>query len=383
MKNLPKVIGFLVFLGLLTAFGLATLLLPKMERSELENRSLATVPKLTTSEVFSRRYMNNMEKFLADHFVGRSSWIKLKTRMDLIMGAKEVNGVYITHERLVEKPGAPDMPLVEKSLEAIGDFAEKTGLPTYFLLAPTATEIYRDQLPKGAPAFDQKAFIQKAYSEVQGKSDGVTAIEVSAGLTARREEEIYFRTDHHWTPLGAYEAYSSGGKKLGYTPIPLESFNVEHASSDFLGTLYSKVLYNAFDADTIDLYSYPQGPKVLGVEFEDEKGVTAKESYFFREFLEQKDKYSVYCGENKPRITINTDAPGGKRLLIIKDSYANSMIPFLAQHYASITMLDMRYINMPIGDFVDLKAYDQALFLYNAVTFSTDANVKKVAAVGK
>lgn len=380
MKNLAHVISFLLFLGLLTAFGLATLLLPKQDKSELENRSLASEPKLTASEVFSRRYMNNMEKFLADHFMGRSDWIKLKTRMDLITGAREVNGVYITHERLVEKPSEPDYSLVERSLEAIGNFTSKTGIPSYLMLVPTATEIYRDQLPKGAPAFDQKQFIQNAYSKLD--SEAVAAIDVVSGLTARREEDIYFRTDHHWTPLGAYEAYSIAGRKLGYTPIALEAFNVEHASSDFLGTLYSKVLYNAFDTDTIDLYTYPQGPKVLGVEFEDEKGVTAKDSYFFREFLDKKDKYSVYCGENKPRLTIHTDAPGNKRILIIKDSYANSMVPFLAQHYSTITMLDMRYINMPIGDFIDLTQYDQALFLFNAVTFSTDANVKKVAMAG-
>ena len=103
------------------------------------------------------------------------------------------------------------------------------------------------------------------------------------------------------------------------------------------------------------------------------------DSLYVRDFLETKDKYSGFTGRNVPVVTIETDVDTDRSLLIIKDSYAHSLVPFLSKHYSKITMLDIRYINTDISRIVKLDEYQQVIFMYNAITFAEDRNLTKLA----
>ena len=103
---------------------------------------------------------------------------------------------------------------------------------------------------------------------------------------------------------------------------------------------------------------------------------THYDSIYFMDYLGKKDKYCVFMGENRAYTNIKTNADNGKKLLVIKDSYANSFIPFLTQHYSEIAVIDLRYVKTSIRDFVDPDDYEQTLFLYNASTFAEDKNIK-------
>ena len=166
---------------------------------------------------------------------------------------------------------------------------------------------------------------------------------------------------------------------MGFSPIYLSSFDIQHASSDFMGTLYSKVLYDKITPDTIDFYYYNKGVKINSVEVDTGVEIKAYNSIYFNEFLDKKDKYSSFLGTNQQIVTIKTDSPTNKKLLLFKDSYAHCYIQFLAQHYSEIKMVDMRYINGSIEDYVDVEGYDQIMFLYNASNFATDENLKKLS----
>ena len=192
----------------------------------------------------------------------------------------------------------------------------------------------------------------------------------------KKDNYIYYRNDHHWTSYGAYCAYRKAIELLGQKPVPIEEFYISHSSSDFRGTFYSKCLYNKTEADIIDIFSCKNGAEITDVICNDGISETHYDSIYFMDYLGKKDKYCVFMGENRAYTNIKTNADNGKKLLVIKDSYANSFIPFLTQHYSEIAVIDLRYVKTSIRDFADPDDYDQTLFLYNASTFAEDKNIK-------
>jgi hypothetical protein len=253
--------------------------------------------------------------------------------------------------------------------------AASVSTPVYVMLAPTSAGIYTDSIPENAPQLDQHAIIDYVYGNLDPR---VITINVYDILNASREDYIYYRTDHHWTSLGAYYAYSTAISKLGFSAVPFSRYDIEHAGSGFRGTYYSKTLCDDIQPDTIDIYSSKEGEKVVSCTVSNAIEEKTYDSIYFREFLDVKDKYSVYLGTNQPCIKIKTNLQSDKKILIFKDSYANSFVPFLTQHYNEITVLDMRYINN-FRDYADPEDYTHILFLYNSTTFSSDDNIKKIA----
>lgn len=378
LKNIKpaQLISVAVFFVFITVLPILLLLLPKKSFSETENRYLATFPKLSVEKLADAKFMEGFDKYVSDHFAGRDKWIAGKTNLELAEGKKETGGVYILKNRLIEKEAPPDYKVVKTSIDAINAFAETNfTVPTYVMIAPTAQEVYKSELPPNAPAVNQKAFIDYVY---QRFSDKVIGVDVYNALTSAKEEYIYYRNDHHWTSLGAYYAYASFAKRMGLTQIPLGSFDVEHANASFKGTLYSKTLYDGIEADTIDYYHLTNGVEVQGVTVNSGDKTTERDSMYFREYLDQKDKYSSFLGNNQPMVTIKTNAQNSNKLLIIKDSYAHCLAPFLTQHFSEITLLDLRYINVSYEKLLHVADFTQVLFVYNADNFMTDENLKKL-----
>ena len=125
-------------------------------------------------------------------------------------------------------------------------------------------------------------------------------------------------------------------------------------------------------------YYHPKNEDLkLTLEIYDGAETKEYDTFYFREYLEVKDKYSSFMGPNSPMMTITTNNEGPS-LLIFKDSYAHELIPFLANHYSKITVFDMRLVNVGISRFVDISDYDSALILYNAITFSEDSGIRRI-----
>lgn len=376
-NNKMKRVSAVVFLAILIILPLATLFSHKEYFSETENRKLAEFPKFSMKTVMDKSFMNGFETYISDHFINRLGWIETKTGIELALGKKELNGIYIADERLMEKLPTIDYSAIDKSVDAINKFSENnSSVPVYCLLAPTSAGIYMDELPKNAPQEDQKALIDYVYGNL---NDNITTIDVYNILYTMKDEYIYYRNDHHWTSLGAYYAYNATIQKLGFSPIVYDKYDIEHASDSFKGTFYSTSLYDKVKADTIDIYRYDEGANVTNYIVNDGKSETEYDSIYFRDYLTQKDKYSTYLGPNQPLVTIKTDVHNDKKLLVIKDSYAHCFAPFLTQHYSEITLIDLRYIGVSAEDVVNISDYSQVLVLYNASTFSTDDNVKKLS----
>ena len=388
MKNFYKKIMIGLFALFMLTMPVLTLVFLSPEKkpfSENENRYLAEFPGFSFDDYLDESFMEDFDEWLSDRFVWREEWIRLKNKAEQIAGKTEINGVFIEDDMMMQIWNGYDEALLEKNITAINNFvAGHPDIPSYFMLVPNAQEIYSDALPAFAEVGDQKEFIDMFYGLLEGFAGTVDAY---SALEKNKDYYIYYRTDHHWTSYGAYLGYSAAGAQLGYSPIDVSNFTIEHASYDFRGTLFSKTLDYGVTPDIIDYYNLTENePDVKVYVYDRYNSATEQVDYneydsmYFREFLDVKDKYSSFLGQNSPIVTIESkDAKSDSSILVIKDSYAHSLVPFLAKEYSKVTMLDLRYINVDFQTFISLADYDQILFLYNVITLSEDSHISKIS----
>lgn len=386
-----------LFAVVLCGTSLVTAVLPKREMSENENRTLAKMPTIVNEAKLEQaknpadvwnsvkwKYINNrtgdafkddFETFLSDHLAGREAWVKSSNSIQRMMGKKEINNVYTVDDRMIQLFKSYDTDTVNASLNAINSFAERfSDKQVYFMLAPTAQEFCTSKIPSYMGTISEKTFIEDCYK----KTPALTSIDCRSFLGSRMDEYIYYRTDHHWTSFGAFTAYQSAANSLGFTAYGFDNFNIETASSDFRGTLYSRTLDDGITPDIMEYYTLRRNEPNVKMTCMNGTEVKEYDSLYVREYLEKKDKYSSFTGSNVPIVTIETDVDNDKSLLIIKDSYAHALVPFLSKHYSKITMVDMRYINVDLNRIIDLKEYKQVLFMYNVISFSEETNIAKL-----
>jgi hypothetical protein len=368
---------FFAIITIIPAVSLFTMPREEFAFSETENRYLAQFPKFTMDSVLDTRFMHGFEDWANDRVFGRESWIRLKNSTERLLGKLEFDGVYTADGRMLQTWRDFNETSVNRNLEAMNNFALRhSEVPVYFMLIPTAIEIYRDSLPESAPIGSQKDFIRHCYDMLPE----ISGIDMLPLMHEHSDSYIYYRTDHHQTSSGSYIAYTAAANAMGFTPLELNRFNVENASNSFLGTLYSRTLDNSITPDIVKIYTLAGGDPEVSVIINDGISETIHDSLYFREYLDVKDKYSVFLGSPVPVVTINSDLGGSeRRLLVFKDSYAHSLVPFLAKNFSEITMVDMRFINMRYSELFDVDEYDAVLFLYNVITFSEDEHLMKLA----
>ena len=376
-KKITAVVNSALFSAVVISLSIATIISKKSDFSELENRYLAEKPKISASAWFSGEYFSDWSEYSREHFIMRPRWISLRTSLERLAGHEEVNGIYISGGRLYEASAPVDYETVDRSVAAIKKFGELLEGRLSVMIAPTSSQIYADLLPNYSPLQEQRKMINYVYSALEGSAQ---TIDVYDPLYRARDDYIYYRTDHHWTEYGAYIAYSTCIRRFGYSPVTLDKIDVEHASRSFLGSYYSSVIVDDIEPDAIDFYT-SGGAEISSVKITRADGTTEeRDSVFFREYLDKKDKYLCYLGENVPMIEITSEAGGGS-ILVIKDSYANCFAPFLTKHFSRVVLVDLRYM-MRLSDYVDVSDFDRALILYNASTFAEDGNIPKLAAYG-
>jgi len=367
MKKTAIWIQCLVFLAFITCFFLLNLILPDRSFSQQENRVLQSAPKFTVSSLLSGKFTETFEDYVTDQFAFRDRWTTLKARCELAMGKNENNGVYLCrNETLIEPFTAPEAEDLSLSLEAVDTLAKSNDIPVYFGLIPSASEIWSDYLPAGAPNDSQKDFIDDCY-----RSTAALPVDIYSALASHKEENVYYRTDHHWTTLGAYYGYTALAEAMGFEPVPLSDYTKTPVTDEFLGSTYSKSGFSWVRPDSISTY-VEQGDCVIHT-FSD--GAETAGSLYVESFLEQKDKYSYFYGGNTPLVTVttpNTDAP---RLLILRDSYMDSLSPYLFAHFSEIHILDLRYYRLSLKEYISSHEIDSILVCYNVKNFAEDGNI--------
>jgi hypothetical protein len=201
---------FCLFLGGLLVWHV---LLPDRDRSEVENRTLAQVPEFSWAALKDGSYTAAVEEYFADQFPLRDEWTGLKARTEQLIGKHLFNGVYLCGDALISKVDAPSDGLDEKNLGYVAQLADKTDAPVYLGLIPSAAEVWSDLLPQGAENFDQAAYLDRAAELGLPMADFLGALESHAG------EPVFYRTDHHWTTLGAFYGANAVLEAMGKEPL--------------------------------------------------------------------------------------------------------------------------------------------------------------------
>ena len=364
-------LSWLLVLTMLLGIGTG-ILVKDREFSDSENRMLAQFPEITLSSVFDGSFLEELGDYTADQFPGRDAWISLNLKMNQLLGQKEAGGVYLCDDGyLIQVPSEPNWAQAERNLAAVESFAAKyPDLSMVMTVAPNAVTVLSDLLPANAPARDQR----EDLAWIQEQLEAVRFCDVTDALLAHKDEGLYYKTDHHWTSLGAKYAFYAMTEALNIQAIKEEDYTAYPVSNTFEGTLSSKSGSHA-SKDTVEIY-IPHTSIDYYVSYAD-TGENVS-SLYRRSALNQKDHYTVFFGGNHARVDITTTADTGRCLLLFKDSYANCMVQFLYPYYDHITMIDPRYYYDNIDLVVKSESITDVLFLYNADTFLADTSLADV-----
>lgn len=368
----------IIFILILFLFLIINIIVPNKEKSVQENRMLATKPKFRLSSLISGDYDEKFEAYMDDQFVGRDMWRKLKVTVDRIGGSRLENGVYIgTNGQLLEQIEVADKNHLAANIKAIKSFSEShSKIPVRMMLVPDAANVLNHSLPSLAKPENQTQMFSMVRKDL---GDSVEWIDVSTELNKHKTEKIYYKTDHHWTTLGAFYAFQAAAPSLGIEG-DLSGKYVSHAvSNSFNGMLASKSGVNLGEKEQIDIYVPTEEDTDLIIDYVDEGKRST--SLYDSSKLKEKDQYTVFLGGNSSLLDIRTVSTSTKRLLLVKDSFANSFIPFLTPYYREIVVVDPRYYSGTINDLMDSYRISEVLFLYSGNTFFKDNNISGVFAV--
>lgn len=355
------------------ALFLAVLIIPSIfvftgrdrEFSDNENRMLQTAPRLTLDSVLDGSFQEKITDYISDQFPARDTWTRLGTEIKKLFGFKDIGGAYLGKDGYyMEKitPSDVDEANFRKNLDLVADFAEKNGdMKATLLLVPATGTVMSDKLPNGALMYDAQALYDTAVSALPSVSvpDLYSALKDTA-----QSEQTYYRTDHHWTWFGAKAAYELLLPDGSYDSEP------ELFSDGFLGTTYSKTLDPAAEPDLLYISAVADSVTVTA----DGKDI----ALYNMSAASEKDKYKVFFGGNYGQTVISGGCGNGKTLLIIKDSFANSLVPFLTADYETIIMLDLRYYMGSAQQLIADEGVDELLFVQEMSSFANDKNLVKL-----
>ena len=352
------------FCLLLAVSALIGLLMPDRYYSEREKRTLTQKPKFTVANFISGEFSDELEKYLTDQVPLRDGWVTMKTYMELAIGKRESVGVYICKDKyLMDKFTSYSKKQLVANAAALVDLQEKLaaeGISMNTILVPMAAQVLTDKLPAYAPVADYAAILQVLTDA------GVDTTDVLSALVAHSSENIYYRTDHHWTSLGAYYAYCAW---RGIEPN-VDEWTQEVLCDDFYGTTWNKVPLPSVPADEITAWY-----KHINRSVSYNNGQYETDSIYERKYLSGSDQYAVFLNSNQAQTVIEGSGKSGK-LLLIKDSYGNTFSQFPVEDYAEVHVLDLRFFKGDVTEYAKENGITDTLVLYGTQSFVKDTRLR-------
>lgn len=318
-------LSFIVICALTVCFlGIGVYALPRKSFSEEENRALAMPPKISLRAVASGDFFGQLSSFYSDRIPLRTLMIRTKARCELLLGKSENNEIVFSSDgRLMKREVYSDLSVLEQNVHAANQIKEEHS--AFLALVPRSVDVYA-----GGEESERVCEVAGTLSLL----DSLRAV----------GEGAYYKTDHHLDADGAFEVYRYVMQGLGYTPLSKEAFELTEVCDGFLGSTYSQGGLLTSVSDTVSAWRY-DGDTTLAVECLDSS--CALHSLYVPEELVNKDKYRYFLGGNHGVLSISSiDAGERERLFIIKDSFANAVIPLLARHF-DLTVWDPRYCPTP------------------------------------
>lgn len=338
--------------------------MPDRYYSEREKRTLTQKPQFTIADFISGEFSGELEKYLTDQVPLRDGWVTMKTYMELAIGKRESGGVYLCKDQyLMDKFTSYSKKQLAANAAALADLQEKLaagGVSMNTILVHMAAQVLTDKLPAYAPAADYAAIFQVLTDA------GVDTVNVWSTLSAHSGENIYYRTDHHWTSLGAYYAYCAW---RGIQPNA-DEWTQEILCGNFRGTTWNKVPLPTVPAEEIAAWY-----KHINRSVSYNNGQYETDSIYERKYLSGSDQYAVFLNSNQAQTVIEGSGKSGK-LLLIKDSYGNTFSQSPVEDYAEVHVLDLRFFKGDAVDYAKENGITDALVLYGVQNFVKDTNLR-------
>ena len=360
MKRKVQYLTIILFLIFIFGLAIGNVFIADKSFSANENRYLASMPEISLDNIFNNDFDEEFDTYFNDQFIFRDQWIMLKSLYQQVTLNIANNEVYYAKDQnLISQELSYNEALVENNIKYINNFVSQYH-KVNFMLIPTAALINKNLLPMFSYNYDQLAVINQAYSNIEANN-------INLVDSLLKEDDIYFKTDHHWNEKGArigYEAICD--HVLNKEP---NNFNYQLVADDFKGTLLSRAGTFWYEGDNI-YHIEPENS--IQVEMQIDQDEKTYDSIYVDEALDTKDKYTYYEGGNHAYVKINTSLNNGKKAFIIKDSYAHILIPYLISEYEEIEMIDLRYFRQDLKEMIEEN--DDIYIIYSVDSFITDTN---------
>ncbi|MDD4850326.1 MAG: DHHW family protein [Gemmiger sp.] len=383
MKNNRKNVLFAypalsLLAALLVGFSLLNLFWPKRAQSDLENRRLAQLPALSVQTLLDGSWATGFTSYMQDQIALRDGWIGLESAMNSLLFQKaEESDILLGKDgwMFTKQFGISDatQKQLDKNVSAVITFAQRHPGQVSFMLAPSASVIYPEALPLGAPMVDENGMLDDIFAQI---SPYAQTFDLRATFTKNKADYLYYKTDHHWTTHGAYLAYQQLCAAKGLTPFDTAAHPAVEVPG-FYGTHYSATRRWNVVPDTITYYPLENPMTVYQANGETDFSPLATETMLSTEKLSTRDKYAAFLGGNNGYSVIEGNGTGG--ILVVKDSYANCFVPFLTENYAKIGVIDFRNFSYGLDAMMESEGYDEVLILYNFQTFIADTKAFNIS----
>ncbi len=392
-SRFENILVTILIMGFVFFFAIAFWAFPDKDFSEEENTTLSSFPEFTVDGFLHGDFTADFGTYMADQFPFRNFFVGLKGLSETAQLKGQNNNVIIGSDGyLISRSDYPDEGMLETNLKAAGRFipiAEKNGIDCTVAFAGRKMDVLDENLPKLYGSY----YSDRIFSILDEKctEKGIDYINLRDTLNDIENENLYYKTDHHWTSLGAYYAYCDIVKEMGIEPYELSDFNIETASEEFFGTTWSSAGIKWTKPDTIEYFRW-DGDENLVTRIEsprydyknctessiDGKSFKVFETCYIREMLETKDKYASFLGgNNNGYVEITMEGEDRETLVLLRDSFADSLAPFLARHF-DLVLLDLRTSSPDTISICKEIGADRILLLYNMETLTTSNDLGKL-----
>ena len=360
---------------------------PKTDYSSSEKRYLEDFPAafadsgssdvlstLNKQPVLNGEFEKSFETYFSDHFPMRNMWVGLNAYSSLATGNNGSNGVYNCSDGYLINVPVREDNRVDMNLAAITDFKNNVDVPVTAMFAPSTGYIMSDKLPAVHNEYRDDVYFNNAKNTLSAA--GIDFVDLRARFKTAHDNKtkLYYRTDHHWTTAGAYTAYVQLVKSLGLKPVKKSAFDIEKYGG-FYGTTYSTSGFWLTEPDIIEVWNNKKNDGKITVVITEGDESKSYDSMYFKNHLDEDDKYPVFLDGNHALETITNSRVKSGKALVIKDSFAHCLAPFLAENFNTVTTVDMRYYKNSVSDLVKEGGYDRVFVIYGIDNFATDSDL--------
>ncbi len=376
MKTTNK-ICIVLFLLLLVFFVYMGIFAPADQSTvQKENRELAPMPAFSIEALRSGRFAREFEAFLGDKVGFRSFFVDASAKFDTLKGIKPKEGKMVTTTKDLGTGDQGDNHLLVLSDRVMEVYQKNDEARDAYI---SALNQYRESLPETVRLFNMLIPTQIEFLKEQTVSDSekdtidhiaeytkdkVISVPAYDLLKAHKDEYLFFRTDHHWTQLGAFYGYTAFAETaFGITP-QLSDYE-KHEAHGFLGFLYNQAKDPSLEkhADTIQWFTKGENLSFTAKAMENGSLVTYSPRLYVTPNANEMPKYGIFMGGDHQFAEIKTNQKNGKTLLVMKDSYANTLLPFLTELYETVLVIDPRNYYGKVTDLVAEYDVDDVLII--------------------